>query len=116
MLYCLADSVKRFSELQREIPDISKKMLIQVLRALEAGGLVERTVYPVVPPKTEYVLTPAGEALHEPVAALCDWASRHEALLDDVHRRRATTHELGAGIDVSNVGGALETLDRPAGR
>lgn len=88
VLYSLSGSVKRFSELQRDIPDVSRKMLIQTLRALEAGGLVERTVYPVVPPRTEYRLTEDGRALHGPVARLCDWAGEHEALLDRIHARR----------------------------
>lgn len=88
VLFSLADSVKRFSEIQRDIPDISKKMLIQVLRALESGGLVERKVYPVVPPKTEYRLTPDGQTLHEPVAEFCSWASSNETFLDEIHRRR----------------------------
>lgn len=85
VLYSLGDSVKRFSALQRDIPDISKKMLTQVLRALERAGLVARTVHAVVPPKTEYRLTETGHALHEPVAALCNWASAHEDLLDAIH-------------------------------
>jgi len=88
ILYSLSDSVKRFSEIQRDIPDISKKMLIQVLRALENGGLVERTVYPVVPPKTEYRLTSDGKILHAPVAKFCSWASQNEKFLDKIHRRR----------------------------
>ncbi len=88
VLFSLSGSVKRFSEIQREIPDISKKMLIQVLRALESGGLVERIVYPVVPPKTEYRLTADGKVLHQPVAALCGWASKNEAFLDRVYSRR----------------------------
>ena len=88
VLFSLADSVKRFSELQRDIPDISKKMLIQVLRALESGGLVKRKVYPVVPPKTEYRLTPDGLRLHAPVAEFCTWASQNETFLDEIHRRR----------------------------
>jgi DNA-binding HxlR family transcriptional regulator len=89
VLYSLSGSVKRFGEIQRDIPDISKKMLIQVLRALERTGLVERTVYAVVPPKTEYRLTADGRTLHAPVAALCDWASRNERFLDELHRRRS---------------------------
>ena len=87
ILYCLAGGVRRFSELEHRIPDISKKMLIQVLRKLESRGLVERKVYPVVPPKTEYRLTKNGKALHEPVAALCRWAATHTALLDEIDRR-----------------------------
>jgi DNA-binding HxlR family transcriptional regulator len=51
VLYCLSGGVRRFNEMQHRIPDISKKMLIQVLRKLEADGLVNRKVYPVVPPK-----------------------------------------------------------------
>jgi DNA-binding HxlR family transcriptional regulator len=84
VLYCLSGGVRRFNELQHHIPDISKKMLIQVLRKLEASGLVDRKVYPVVPPKTEYTLTKAGLRLHEPVALLCRWAAANTALLDKI--------------------------------
>jgi DNA-binding HxlR family transcriptional regulator len=84
VLYCLSGGVRRFNELQHHIPDISKKMLIQVLRKLEASGLVHREVYPVVPPKTEYTLTEAGQRLHEPVALLCRWAAANTALLDKI--------------------------------
>ena len=84
VLYCLSGGVRRFNELQHHIPDISKKMLIQVLRKLEAAGLVDRKVYPVVPPKTEYRLTEAGQRLHEPVALLCRWAAANTALLDKI--------------------------------
>ena len=88
VLYCLSGGVKRFNEMQRQIPDISKKMLIQVLRSLESDGLVERTVYPVVPPKTEYRLTEDGRKIHEPVAALCGWAADNASFLATIHDRR----------------------------
>ena len=90
VLYCLSGGVRRFNELQHHIPDISKKMLIQVLRRLEADGLVERKVYPVVPPKTEYRLTQTGLKLHEPVAQLCRWAAANSALLDKIEARTKT--------------------------
>lgn len=99
VLFCLSGSVMRFGEIQRAIPDISKKMLIQVLRALEAGGLVERTVYAVVPPKTEYRLTADGQTLHGPVASLCEWAGRNEPFLDKVHERRRTAQDSPAALD-----------------
>jgi DNA-binding HxlR family transcriptional regulator len=86
VLYCLSGGVRQFNAMQREIPDISKKMLIQVLRALEDHGLVERTVYPVKPPKTEYRLTENGRKLHEPVAALCLWAAENSDFLDTIHK------------------------------
>ncbi len=89
VLYCLSGGVCRFNEMQRQIPDISKKVLIQVLRSLENAGLVERTVYPVVPPKTEYRLTDDGRRLHEPVAALCSWAIKNDAFLDEIFTMRA---------------------------
>lgn len=87
LLYCLSGGLTRFGALHRRIPDISKKMLIQVLRRLEAGGLVERTVYPQVPPRTEYRLTPAGQRVHEPIAAMCGWAVGNADLLDELARR-----------------------------
>lgn len=88
VLYCLSSGTRRFGELQRHIPDISKKMLIQVLRQLEADGLVDRKVYHQVPPKTEYALTPAGKRIHEPIAAMCRWAMKNERLIADIFARR----------------------------
>ena len=88
ILYCLSGGTRRFSELQHQIPDISKKMLIQVLRRLESDGIVERKVYPVVPPKTEYRLTALGYRIHEPVAMLCQWAVANEEDLIAVMQNR----------------------------
>ena len=91
ILYCLSGGTRRFSQLQHQIPDISKKMLIQVLRRLEADGLVLRTVYPVVPPKTEYSLTDLGHQIHEPVALLCAWAREHEKEIEGIFQKRSQT-------------------------
>jgi DNA-binding HxlR family transcriptional regulator len=66
----------RFSELERAIPGISQKMLIQQLRDLERDGIVARTVYPVVPPKVEYGLTAGGEELCPALDELLYWAQR----------------------------------------
>jgi len=68
---------KRFSQLQRGIGGISQKMLAQTLRSLERDGLVLRTVYPEVPPRVEYELTPLGRTLIEPIAAIRNWAETH---------------------------------------
>ena len=68
-------SVLRFSELERAIPGVSQKMLIQQLRELERDGVVERTVYPQVPPKVEYRLTPWGQAMCPALDALLEWAT-----------------------------------------
>lgn len=63
----------RFSELERGIPGITQKMLIQQLRDLEMRGLVSRTVYPQVPPKVEYSLTEAGKGLYPVLDELLKW-------------------------------------------
>ena len=60
VLIILGQGMKRYGELQRHLPDVSKKMLTQTLRALENDGLLKRTVYAEVPPKVEYDLTPLG--------------------------------------------------------
>ncbi len=70
-----AKGVLRFSELERAIPDVSQKMLIQQLRMLEQDGIVTRTVYPQVPPKVEYGLTEWGQALCPALDALLEWAA-----------------------------------------
>jgi DNA-binding HxlR family transcriptional regulator len=73
----LSRGTARFSQLHRSIEGISHKMLAQTLRELERDGLVTRTVYPEVPPRVEYELTPLGHTLIEPIRALTDWAEAH---------------------------------------
>lgn len=75
ILFHLFDGrVQRYSDLERLIPNISQKMLAQQLRSLEADGIVERKVYPQVPPKVEYRLTDWGQALCPALDALLRWA------------------------------------------
>ena len=71
--------VLRFSELERAIPAVSQKMLIQQLRDLERDGVVSRTVYPQVPPKVEYDLTAWGKAMCPALDALLEWAAQRPA-------------------------------------
>jgi DNA-binding HxlR family transcriptional regulator len=88
VLIILGHGLKRYGQLQRQLPDVSKKMLTQTLRALESDGLLKRTVYAEVPPKVEYDLTPLGRTFHEPVMALCRWASNHKDALDAIQTCR----------------------------
>jgi DNA-binding HxlR family transcriptional regulator len=67
--------VLRFSELERTIPGVSQKVLIQQLRDLEHDGIVQRVVYPQVPPKVEYRLTAWGQAMCPALDALLEWAA-----------------------------------------
>ena len=64
----------RYNELHRAVEGISQRMLTRTLRTLETDGLVQRTVFPSVPPSVEYRLTPLGESLLAPLSGLADWA------------------------------------------
>ena len=77
VIMALIQDKKRYSELHRKIEGISQKMLTQTLRRLETNGLVQRKIYPVVPPMVEYSLTSLGKTLVEPLQALCRWSSEH---------------------------------------
>ncbi len=75
LFHLFGGRIMRFSELERAIPEVSQKMLIQQLRQLETDGIVRRTVYPEVPPKVEYALTEWGQALCPALDALLTWAA-----------------------------------------
>lgn len=77
----------RFSELYRAVEGISHRMLTLTLRQLERDGLVTRTVFPTVPPRVDYELSPLGMTLIEPVMALAEWAEHHRA---DIEAARTT--------------------------
>jgi DNA-binding HxlR family transcriptional regulator len=73
-MVALAAKPRRFSELNRIMPDISKRMLTQTLRCLERDGLATRHVFPTKPPSVEYRLSPLGHSAMEPLAVLVAWA------------------------------------------
>jgi DNA-binding HxlR family transcriptional regulator len=73
----LQSDVRRFNELKRMIGGISQKMLTQTLRDLERDGLVQRTVYPEIPPRVEYRLTDLGRTLCGPINSLNQWTHDH---------------------------------------
>lgn len=73
LLYYLKDGTKRFSELRRDNPTVSHRILSLELRKLEEAGIVSRTEYPGYPRHVEYDLTPAGRTLVPLIDALGDW-------------------------------------------
>jgi DNA-binding HxlR family transcriptional regulator len=83
ILWHLAKEVKRFSQLQRDLQGVTQKMLTQQLREMERDEIVTRKVYPQVPPKVEYGLTPRGRSLLPVVAAMCEWGKRWQSRLGD---------------------------------
>jgi DNA-binding HxlR family transcriptional regulator len=98
IIMMLSGGPRRFSDLKRTIGGISQRMLTLCLRGLERDGLVRRTVYPVVPPRVEYALTPLGRSLREPVFALGTWARNHIAEIDAA--RAAFDRRAGAEGDM----------------
>ncbi len=84
----------RFTELERQVEGISRRMLTLTLRNLERDGLLHREVYPTVPPKVEYTATPMALELYESLVALTAWAERHRVAITEA--RAAYDREHGA--------------------
>jgi DNA-binding HxlR family transcriptional regulator len=87
ILIALAATPRRFSELRRAVPDISKRMLAQTLRELERDGMVTRRVFPTKPPSVEYRLSPLGLSALGPLAALVEWAESSHAGIRSARER-----------------------------
>jgi DNA-binding HxlR family transcriptional regulator len=83
ILYTIGRETKRFGEIRKRIPIISQKMLTQQLRELEADGIIERKVYPVVPPKVEYALSAYGRTLEPILEAMKAWGERHACFQEE---------------------------------
>lgn len=77
VIFALESGTLRYSQIHERVACITHKMLAQTLRRLEADGLLTRKVYPVVPPKTEYTLTPLGESLLQALEPLFRWGEAH---------------------------------------
>lgn len=88
LLWFINQGHKRPSELQRKIPDASRRVLNIQLKELEDHELVTKKIYPVVPPKVEYSLTEFGESLIPVVGALGQWGDQHEERLRDLIIKR----------------------------
>jgi DNA-binding HxlR family transcriptional regulator len=73
VLVALLERTHRFSELRRKVAGVSEKMLAQTLHALEEDGFVHREVYPVIPPRVDYSLTPLGQEVAGHIEVLTDW-------------------------------------------
>jgi DNA-binding HxlR family transcriptional regulator len=89
ILYHLFHGPKRLSELKRQVPDVSQKVLIQQLRELEEHGLVHREIFRQVPPRVDYSATELGLSLEPVLRALCEWGQRHAAELNELDRLAA---------------------------
>lgn len=88
----LSKGVRRFRELERAIPGISQRMLTLTTKRLCRDGLIERTVYPTIPPQTDYRLTSMGESLADMVFALADWSRDHKDAVASARSRWDQEH------------------------
>jgi DNA-binding HxlR family transcriptional regulator len=88
VIYALCEAgTLRFNEIRRRVDGISQRMLTVTLRGLERDGLVHRAMYPEVPPRVEYALTPLGATLRKLVHSLVEWSHAHIAEVDAARRR-----------------------------
>lgn len=101
----LGDGPRRFNEIKRMVNGISQRMLTLTLRGLERDGLVTRTVFPTIPPRVDYELTPLGRSLCEPVLGLGRWALHHAAQIEasqaEFDRRAAAATRNSASYQAS---------------
>jgi DNA-binding HxlR family transcriptional regulator len=77
ILYKLLERTRRFSELKRELPAITQRMLTLQLRELEEDGIVHREIYKEIPPKVEYSLTEFGKTLEPILLAMLTWGDQY---------------------------------------
>ena len=113
VIHVLGDAkTLRFNEIRREVDGISQRMLTVTLRGLERDGLVTRTVFPEVPPRVEYVLTPLGATLRQHIRGLVAWAGAHLAEVDAARAAYDAQHGPPARIGVAERMSAQRRLAR----
>lgn len=91
VLHALRAGQNRYGMMQRAIPDITKKMLTQTLRKLERNGIIDRIDYEENPPRVEYHITPAGDALIAHLTQMCEWSKAYFAEVERSRQRYDAT-------------------------
>jgi len=105
ILFHLKDEKRRFNELRRLIPDITQRTLTRQLRELEQDRIVERTVYPEVPPKVEYELTEFGKTLIPILEALYAWGQQYIDQLSEIRSSNIESNLCDGGCGNEEVTG-----------
>ena len=88
ILFHLLTGTKRFNELRRLMPNVSQRMLTRQLRELEYSKVIERTIYPEVPPKVEYSLNEFGRTLEPILKTLKNWGSKYLDEIVEIHHKQ----------------------------
>jgi DNA-binding HxlR family transcriptional regulator len=107
VIFHLGAGPQRFTALKRSIDGVSQRMLTVTLRGLERDGIVTRTMYPVIPPRVEYALTPLGGTLLDAAGILVSWADAHLAEVDAAREAYDARARAGAGAGLGTGGGRL---------
>lgn len=100
VMAALIDRTMRFGELRKRLDGITQKMLTQTLRELERDGLVNRTVYPSIPPRVDYSLTELGRSVSGLLDAVRSWSETH---IDQIENAREA-YDSKAARDLEPVG------------
>jgi DNA-binding HxlR family transcriptional regulator len=117
IIWQLLGTKKRFSELRRNIPGISQKVLTDNLRALESDNLLKRTVFPEVPPRVEYELSEIGETLRPILRSISDWGIKYHETIHpgkEFFTCRSTVDEDDPRSDALFLDGVVATVQRPS--
>jgi len=99
LLWFIDQGYQRPSELQRQIPDASRRVLNMQLKELEDHELVTKKIYPVVPPKVEYSLTDFGKSLIPVIATLGEWGDKHQDKLRELVIKRYSATEESSSVE-----------------
>ncbi len=89
ILFHLLGGTKRFNELMRLMPDVTQRMLTRQLRELEADRIIDRRVYPEIPPKVEYSLTAFGKTLEPVLRMLQQWGAEYLGLITQIRKQQS---------------------------
>jgi DNA-binding HxlR family transcriptional regulator len=116
VIHVLGDAkTVRFNELRGQVDGISQRMLTVTLRGLERDGMVVRTVYPEVPPRVEYALTPLGATLRQLVRGLVAWSGAHVAEVETARAQYDARHGRPAASAGRNAPAQRGRVARAAG-
>lgn len=111
VIVLLGPGPRRFTALRREIDGISQRMLTLTLRQLERDGIVSRTIFPVVPPRVDYALTPLGHSLLDATRAIVDWTIAHREEIASSRLVYDARHEAGSEFTTPIHAVALQEIE-----
>ena len=99
LFHLFSKGTMRFSELQKSMPDITKKMLTQQLRELEYHNIVHREIYRQIPPKVEYSITEYGKGMKTVLQAMHDWGIAHVKHLKELYAEDISVESFVSELD-----------------